>query len=231
EPPAALAQAAADGRVVAASRVAEDDRFDGPWADGPFEALLAMPVDGDGRGLVVVFFAEQRTFSGDDLEVGRRVAQATRAALERSRAFESERIARALSQQIARTASMLATELDPAAVLEEVVEQATTLLGADAGTVATLEGGELVVSATAGLGVEDVGGARAPSTGWLGGDVVQLRAPVAREDVSADELHAAGDVMFGFGYRGYLGVPLAGREGPLRGVVAVYSTEPRTWRD
>src|SRR5439155_11597176 len=63
EPPAALVQAAADGRVVAASRVAEDDRFDGPWADGPFEALLAMPVDGDGRGLVVVFFAEQRTFS------------------------------------------------------------------------------------------------------------------------------------------------------------------------
>jgi PAS domain S-box-containing protein len=230
EPPAVLAQAAVDGRVVAAPHVAEDGRFDGPWAAG-FKALLAMPVEGEGRGLVVVFFAEQRAFSGDDLEVGRRVAHATRAALMRSRAFESERIARALSQQLARTGSMLATELDPAAVLEEVVEQATTLLGADAGTVATLEGGELVVTATAGVGVEDVAGTRAPSTGWLGGDVVQLRAPVAREDVSADELHATGDGTLAFGYRGYLGVPLAGREGSLRGVVAVYSCEPRTWRD
>ena len=230
-PPAALTQAAADGRVVAAPRVREDDRFDDEWGDAPFEALLAMPVDGGGPGLVVVFFTEQRAFSGDDLELGRHVAQATRAALERSRAFESERMARALSQQLARTGSMLASELDPVAVLEEVVGQAATLLGADAGTVATLEGGELVISATAGLGLEDVAGARAPSTGWLGGDVIQLRAPVAREDVSADPLHAEADVVLGFGYRGYLGVPLAGREGSVLGVVAVYSSEPRTWRD
>src|SRR5205085_7859334 len=76
-----------------------------------------------------------------------------------------------------------------------------------------------------------LGGARAPSTGWLGGDVIQLRAPVAREDVSADPLHAEADVVLGFGYLGYLGVPLAGREGSVLGVVAVYSSEPRTWRD
>ena len=231
DPPAALTQAAADRRVVAAPRVREDDRFDDEWGDAPFEALLAMPVDGGGPGLVVVFFTDQRAFSSDDLELGRHVAQATRAALERSRAFESERMARALSQQLARTGSMLASELDPVAVLEEVVGQAATLLGADAGTVATLEGGELVISATAGLGLEDVAGARAPSTGWLGGDVIQLRAPVAREDVSADPLHAEADVVLGFGYRGYLGVPLAGREGSVLGVVAVYSSEPRTWRD
>jgi PAS domain S-box-containing protein len=231
DPPAALTQAAADSRVVAAPRAREDERFDGAWGDAPFEAVLAIPVDGDGRGLVVVFFGEQRTFSGDDLEVGRRVAQATRAALARSRAFESERIARTLSQQLARTGSTLATELDPVAVLEEVVGQATTLLGADAGSVATLEGGELVVSATAGLGLDDVAGMRAPTTGWLGGDVLQLRAPVVRDDVSADALHADADAVLALGYRGYLGVPLAGREGSVRGVVAVYSSEPRTWRD
>src|SRR6185312_11477927 len=120
DPPAAFVQAAADGRVVAAPRSREDERFEAEWREGPFEALLAIPVKAGGQGLVVVFFAEQRSFSGDDLEFGRRVAQATRAALERSRAFESERIARALSQQLARTGSTFATELDPAAVLEEV---------------------------------------------------------------------------------------------------------------
>src|SRR5262249_14004958 len=121
--------------------------------------------------------------------------------------------------------------LDPVAVLEEVVGQATTLLGADAGTVSTLEGGALVISATAGLGLEDVAGLRVPSTGWLGGDVIQLRAPVVRADVPADPRQAEAAVMPGYGYRGSLGVPLAGGEGSLRGVVAVYSVEPRTWRD
>jgi PAS domain S-box-containing protein len=229
--PAALTEAAADGRVVAASRAREDERFAGVWSDVPFEALLAVPVEGDGGGLIVVFFGERRAFAADDLELGRRVAQATRAALARSRAFESERIARGLSQQLARTGSMLATELDPVAVLEELVGQATHLIGAEAGAVATLENGELVVSATAGLGADDVAGVRAPSTGWFGGDVLQLRAPVAREDVSADALHAEADAVLALGYRGYLGVPLAGREGSVRGVVSVYSTEPRTWRD
>ena len=231
EPPAVLVQAAADGRVVAAPRAREDERFDEAWIRAPFEALLAIPVDGGGRGLIVVFFEQQRTFSGEDLEFGRRVAQATRAALERSRAFESERIARALSQQLARTGSMLATELDPVAVLEEVVGQATTLLGADAGTVATLNDGELLLSASAGLGIDDVIGLRIPSTGWLGGDVVQLRAPVVRPDVSAEGLHAEADPVIAQGHRGYLGVPLAGGEGSVRGVLAVYASEPRDWRD
>jgi PAS domain S-box-containing protein len=229
--PAALTEAAADARVVAAPRARGDERFDGVWREVDFEALVAFPVEGDGRGLIVVFFGEERAFVADDLELGRRVAQATRAALDRSRAFESERIARGLSQQLARTGSMLASELDPAAVLEELVGQATQLIGADAGTVATLENGELLVSATAGLGADDVAGARAPSTGWLGGDVLQLRAPVAREDVSSDALHAEADAVLALGFRGYLGVPLAGGEGAVRGVVSVYSAEPRTWRD
>jgi PAS domain S-box-containing protein len=229
--PAALSEAAADNRVVGAPRARDDERFEGIWSDVPVDALLAVPVEGEGSGLIVVFFGEERAFTADDLELGRRVAQATRAALARSRAFESERIARGLSQQLARTGSMLATELDPGALLEELVGQATHLLGAEAATVATLENGELVVSASAGLGADDVAGARAPSTGWLGGDVLQLRAPVARDDVSADALHAEADAVLALGYRGYLGVPLAGREGSARGVVSVYSSEPRTWRD
>src|SRR5262249_17340039 len=74
-------------------------------------------------------------------------------------------------------------------------------------------------------------GARAPSTGWLGGDVVQLRAPVARRDVTDDALHAEADAVLAQGYHAYLGVPLAGREGSLHGVLAVYGLEARGWRE
>ena len=228
-PPAVLVDAAADARVVAAPRVRVDERFDPEWRNAPFSALLAIPVEGGARGLVVVFFEESRSFSGDDLELARHVAQATRAALVRSRSFESERMARTLSQQLARTGSSFAAELDPAAVLEELVGQATTLLGAHAGSVAVVEGDELVTSAVVGPGLEELVGERGPSTGSLAGDVIQLRAPVSRADVAGDA-HALTDILLAGGYRSYLGVPLAGREGATRGVLAVYAADPRTWR-
>ena len=39
------------------------------------------------------------------------------------------------------------------------------------------------------------------------------------------------DALLARGHRGYLGVPLAGREGTLHGVLSVYSLAPRTWRE
>src|SRR5215212_7499263 len=231
ELPLALAEAAGDGRIVAAPRVAEDDRLDETWRNAPFASLLAIPIEGDSPGLVLVLFAEERSFDDDDLELARRLARAARGAFERSRLYEAERTARSLSQQLARTGSLLATELDPAAVLEEVVAQAAALLGVEAGALAQLEGDELVVSAAVGEGAEDALGARSPSTGWLGGDVVQSRAPVAYADVDADPALADADAVLSAGYRAYLGVPLTGREGALHGVLTVYDQEPRTWRE
>src|SRR5829696_5136842 len=231
ELPPALAEAAGDGRIVAAPRVADDDRLDERWRNAPFSSLLAIPIEGDSPGLVLVLFAEERSFDDDDLELARRLARAARGAFERSRLYEAERTARSLSQQLARTGSLLATELDPAAVLEEVVAQATALLGVDAGALAQLDGDELVVSAAVGEGAEDALGARSPSTGWLGGDVVQSRAPVAYADVAADPALADADAVLAAGYRAYLGVPLTGREGALHGVLTVYDREPRTWRE
>ena len=230
EPPNVLVEAASDGRMIAATRIADDVRFDRAWRAADFSSLLAIPVE-NRAGLVVVFDHDPRRYAAEDLELGRHVAQAARAALERSRAYEAERTARSLSQQLARTSSLLATELDPAAVLEEVVEQAVALLGADAGALASLEGDELVISATAGDSVEEAVGKRSLATAWLGGDVVQSRAPVSRDDVSADTSHAGTDAVLELGFRAYLGVPLAGPEGALHGVLAVYGREPRAWRE
>jgi PAS domain S-box-containing protein len=230
-PPPVLLDAAKEDRTVASSQLSEDERFDESWRGAPFASLLAIPLEGAVRGLVVVFFDRPHTFSADDLELARQVAQAARDALERSRLYEAERTARSLSQHLARTGSMLGAELDPAAVLEEVVGQAVALLGADAGAVASLERDELAITAATGEGVEAAIGARAPSTGWLGGDVVQLQTPVAREDVATDAALVAADAVLALGYRAYLGVPLLGREGALLGVLSVYGAEPRSWRE
>ena len=238
-PPAAasLASAAADRRTLASPRLESDDRFELPWRtlmdQAGFRALLAVPVASpraERSGLALVFFAQERMFREEELEVARRLAEAAHGALDRSELFEAERTARALSQQLARTGSVLATELDPTAVLDEVVQQAPVLLAADACGVFTLEEDELVVAAAFGDGADEFVGTRVSATAWLSGDVFQSRAPVAVEDASADDRLAAADPLVAAGYRAYVGVPLSGPEGAPVGVLAVYARRPRTWR-
>jgi two-component system phosphate regulon sensor histidine kinase PhoR len=232
-----LGAAAGESRLLASPDVARDDRFDRPWRDlaaaAGFRALLAVPIASqraERPGLVIVFFADERVFVDDDLELARHLRDTARGALERSELFEAERTARALSQQLARTGGVLATELDPAAVLDEVVQQAPSLLGADACAVRTAEDDELVVSAASGKGAEETVGTRATATAWLSGDVFQSRSPLAIEDVAADDRLVGADPILAAGYSAYLGVPLLGPEGELAGVLAVYSQRPRLWR-
>jgi two-component system phosphate regulon sensor histidine kinase PhoR len=233
-----LHAAAEESRIVVSGEIAADDRFDAPWRDGArragYSALLAVPFEAPRRatgGVVVVFFAESRSFSDDDLELARHLADATRGALERSDLFEGERTARALAQQLARTGSLLATELDPGAVLDEVVAQAPALVAADACVIRVLDGDELVVSAATGDHAEETIGVRSPSSGWLAGDVVQSRAPVVVTDAAEDARLVEADPLLSLGYRAFLGVPLMGPEGHLHGTLSVYALRPRAWRD
>jgi PAS domain S-box-containing protein len=234
----ALALAADERRVLAASAIESDDRFVEAWrelaAGGLYAALLSTPVEaprGQGVGLVVVFFEQERAFADDDLELAYHLAEAARGALDRSELFEAERTSRTLAQQLARTGSLLATELDPAAVLDEVVQQAPALLQADACAIRVLDDGELVVAAAAGEGAADSLDTRSPAETGLSGDVVQSRAPNAVPLVPTDRRLEELDPMLAAGYGSYLGVPLVGPEGALHGVLAVYARRPRSWRE
>jgi two-component system phosphate regulon sensor histidine kinase PhoR len=221
--------------VIAASALADDDRFDHSWrevaASAGYGSLLAVPVQApEGRdGLVVIFFMEPHRFSDYDLELALNLAGTARGALERSELFESERRARGLAQQLARTGTLLATELDPAAVLDEIVAQAPALLGADAAVVCLLEDDELVVSATGGQLPSRLLDSRSPATGWAAADAIQMRAPVAIGDVE-NEGPGASDPALVAGYRAFLAVPLIGSEGGMQGVLSVYAKRPRTWQ-
>jgi len=226
-----------EGRTLASPELAGDDRFDPEWrrafGGAGLRALLAVPVAtprAERSGLALVFFAEERRFTDEDLEIARHLADAARGALERSELFEGERTARALSQELARSGSVLATELDPAAVLDEVVQRAPALLVADACAVLMLEDDELVVGAAFGEGTNEAVGMRVSSAALLSGDVFQSRAPVALENAAADDHLAGADTLVEAGYSAYLGVPLFGPEGTPAGVLAVYARRPRAWR-
>ena len=230
-----LATCARNGTVIAAPALAEDERFDPDWrkaaASAGYGALLAVPVGAPGGrdGVAVVFFSGTRHFSDYDLELALNLAGTARGALERSELYESERRARGLAQQLARTGTLLATELDPAAVLDEIVAQAPALLEADAAVVRLVEDDELVVSATGGELPGDLLDSRAPATGWAAADAIQTGAPVAIGDVE-NEGPAASDPALAAGYRAFLAVPLLGSEGGPQGVLSVYSRRRRSWQ-
>jgi PAS domain S-box-containing protein len=233
--PEVLVRCASARTVLAAPALPDDDRFPAEWRETAREtgqqSALVVPVEapeGEG-GLTIVFFDQPRRFSDYDLDLARNLAGAARGALERSELFESERRARALAQQLARTGGLLSTELDPAAVLDEIVSQAPELLDADAAVVRLLQGDELVVSAVRGEIPPDLLDSRAPSTGWAGGDVVQMRAPVWVAD-AREPAGGGGDPVVSAGFPAFVAVPLVGTEDGLEGVLSVYSRDPRPWR-
>jgi PAS domain S-box-containing protein len=227
------------GRVLAAPNLAEDGRFDEQWRriadECGYRSLLVAPVEtprSEEGGLVLVFFAEERRFADDDLELARNLTAAARGALERSELFEGERRSRALAQKLAQTSTPLAQELDPAVVLDEVVRRSPELLSADAAVLRLLEGDELVVGAASGLPDEaTMLDSRLPSTARLAGDAVQSRAPVAVADARDDQRLLQADPVLAAGYAGYAGVPLVGPEGTVHGVLSVYTTDPRPWAE
>jgi PAS domain S-box-containing protein len=233
-----LFRAATEGRILVSSAIAEDERLLPDLKNcalaNDYQSLISVPVDAPrdaGRGLVLIFFAEQRSFSDDDLELARHLADATRGALERSELFEAERGARALAQQLTRTGRLLTSELDPAAVLDEVVQQAPALVNAEAGAFRLLDGEELVVTAADGEGAEAALGSRSPAGGWLSGDVIQSGTPVALARAGDDERLRGLDPMLQAGHAAFLGVPVGGAEGTTVGVLAVYASVPREWRE
>ncbi len=231
-----LLTAAERRRVLAAPTIESDDRFGPDWraltAESGVASLLAVPVESpkrDGPGLGLVFFAEEQTFSDDEIELANNLAGAARGALERAELYEAERQSRAVAQQLARTGAALASELDPDAILEEIVGRARELVGADAAAVSLLEGDELVVSAVHGEDAEAALGSRTSAVGELAGEIVQSRQPLAVGEVEG--VPSGSDPILETGHRAFLGAPLIGSEGTVHGVLAVYGRTPRTWRE
>jgi PAS domain S-box-containing protein len=233
-----IVRAAVQGRVIASPSLPEDERLPETWraaaAGEGYVSLLAVPFEAArsaGNALVLVFFGKERSFTEDDLELARHLGDAARGALERAELFEAERSARALAQQLTRTGRLLTSELEPAAVLDEVVEQAWGLVNAAACAIRLLEGDELVVMAADGPGAEGAVGARSSAAGWLCGDVIQSASPVALGNAGEDGRLREIDALLAAGHVAYVGVPLAGTDGAPVGTLAVYDTAERAWRE
>ncbi len=228
--------AAEDERIISASDLAEDDRFDDATrallVEDGYTALLSAPVQrtAGANVSVVVLFRSGRSFSDDDLALARHLSRAARGALERSELFEAERRARNLSQRLATVGARLVTKLEPGVILDEVVREAPTLVGADAAAIRLLEGEDLVVRAAAGAGVAGLVGTHASSGVGLLGDVVQARQPETADDARAAPQLGRGDPLLADTMASCVAVPMSGHSGAIHGILSVYGASPRVWR-
>jgi two-component system, OmpR family, phosphate regulon sensor histidine kinase PhoR len=230
-----LEHAAHEGKTIASASLAADERFEDSFRElADAASLLAIPIapPRSERGAVaLVLFRDAHMFSDEDVDLAGQLAARAKAALARSELFEVERRSRLLAQQLADTGTLFSGELEPGAVLDEVVEQAPVVLRADAATIRVLEGDELVVAAAAGAGATQVHGTRTSADARPAGSVVHTRAPVAIENVAGDALLVEGEPLLARGYAAYLAVPLFRAEGELHGVLAVLSRKPRSWQE
>ena len=230
--PPALEAARATRQVLAAASVAGDERFGPEWQRSPIASLLAVPVSEGAGGLLLVCFRAPRAFTGHDLELAQQVAAAAHGALERSRLFEAERAARALAQQLARAAAALASELDPDAVLAG--DRSGGGRPGRRGCGARLDARRRRARRRRRRG--------APRPRRRVAHVLRRRTappatcsrPAHRSHSQPGRRHAGhglADPLLARGLAGYLGVPLAGSGDEPRGVLSVYSHEPRSWRE
>jgi PAS domain S-box-containing protein len=228
--------AARKERVIVATALADDDRFDEGLrkllGKAGYHSLLSAPVAGmHGQSdAVVVLFAEERTFSDDDLAVARHLTGVAKGALERSELFEGERRARGFSQRLAAVSALLATKLEPEVALTEVAREAPTLLGAEAAVVRLLEHDELVVSAAFGDGTKGLVGRRSSSTDGAAGIVAQSRSPHSLQDARETPRFGREDPMLESAMVSVVSVPMIVRGG-LYGVLSVYASRPRLWHE
>jgi PAS domain S-box-containing protein len=230
-----LAHAAQERRTIASADLESDERFEDAFREvAEAASLLAIPLPlprGDRSALALVLFKQTHVFTDDDLDLAEQLAVRAKAALARSELFEVERRSRLLAQQLADTGTLFSGELEPAAVLDEVVEQAPIVLRADAASIRLLDGEELVVASAAGAGASQIEGTRAVADAPPAGTVIHTRGPLALEDVGGDALLVEGEPLLARGYSAYLAVPLFGAEGELHGVLAVFSRRPRIWQE
>jgi PAS domain S-box-containing protein len=236
EAAASFEAAAREERVIVSTSLADDDRFDEDLrtllGKAGYRSLLSAPVAGPHgeSDAVVVLFAEERTFSDDDLAVARHLTEAAKGALERSELFEAERRARGFSQRLAAVGGLLATKLEPEVALVEVAREAPALLGADAAVVRLLQHEELVVAAASGDGTKGLVNRRSSSADGVAGIVAQSRSPLAVSDARGTPRFGREDPLLEGAMMSVVSVPMI-VQGGLYGVLSVYASRPRMWHE
>jgi signal transduction histidine kinase len=215
------------GRVVAEVRpllleeVADSTGLDLLGGDA-LRAALAVPLVARGvvLGVLVVATIEDRRFAGDALDLLRFAADRAALGIDYARAFEAERDARILLENVQTVTDAALAHLELEELLRVLLPKVRAILDADTCAVLLLDedGDELVARAALGIEEEVEQGVRIPVGGGFAGRVAATRRPVVLADL--DRAHVLNPILRQKGLKSMLGVPLLDR-GEAIGVLHV----------
>jgi signal transduction histidine kinase len=189
------------------------------YSDAPFGAVIGVPLkwgpSGEVRGVLIVLHERGlAVFSDEDTWLLSLFADQVSIVLENARLYQHAREqARQLStiNEVGRT---IASARDLSEILNLVMSKAVEILGAEAGSLLLLEGGEeLVFQVALGPTGDQLVGMRLPIGQGLVGAVAQEGEPIIVNDVKSDpRWSVAVDESTSFVTRSILAVPLASRD-------------------
>ncbi|HWP34518.1 MAG TPA: GAF domain-containing protein, partial [Thermodesulfobacteriota bacterium] len=206
-------------------------RLGPPLARAGIRQLLLTPLTADGRlfGALAVDDAGGRRppFGPDDLLLAESFGVRLGAAVDRLQRVEAERRRTRELLALQRTTQQLASTLSLPALLPVVVEEAASLLDADAVVLRLKEGDELVLAAhSPGVPAEEIRPRVQAGAKWGGGQVVTRNAPVVIPDLKLEPEARQSRFWQAMDYRSYLGVPIR-TAGVVTGVLGFYARRPR----
>ncbi len=180
---------------VIVSDLREDDR----WMIFPDDELqqgsaIVVPFVRDNAvvGLLTLIHPEVHHFSTDHLILLTTIAGQVATAIENARLYQqTDEALRRRVQELSLLLDVslaMTSSLDLAQVLDVIMMEASTVLGAEAGSVLLLdeESGELVFEVSVGAGAETLKGRRLPAGVGVAGWVTQEGQPVLVSDVNQD---------------------------------------------
>jgi signal transduction histidine kinase/transcriptional regulator with XRE-family HTH domain len=206
------------------------------------KSMIATPVHVKDKlyGSLHLYFAEQRQFAAEDVELAKTFGDQAALALENSQSHDQTERRAKVAESLRDIMEVLNSDMPFDKVLDRIVSQASNLLGAAAVAVYKLfpEEALLRIQAAAGLSAEYAAQMSIPVGEAAVGKAVLTKEPFQVYDISAaftDEDDIASDPKrrqllhkLVVEYRSVLAVPLIIKD-EVYGGITVYYQEPREW--
>ncbi len=224
---------AAERRAIAITDVDHADILNPILREKGIQSLLGVPllVEGAVIGVLHVGSLTPREFTADERDLLQLAADRAALALEQTRLFRQERVARESAEAATQRLESLQLITDATLaylgeedLLHELLQRVSNILAADTVAILMLEGDTLHARAAKGIEEEVEQGVRIPVGRGFAGRIAAERRAIAITDV--DHADILNPILREKGIQSLLGVPLL-VEGAVIGVLHVGSLTPR----
>ncbi|MFW6075088.1 MAG: GAF domain-containing protein, partial [Chloroflexota bacterium] len=195
-------------------------------------SVVATPIPGQDRpaGSIFVTRSEPYAFPDHDLALLRTVANLIGIWLRDARVYDESKQRAQDLQDVQHISRIVASSLDVAQTLAELVSLVPRMLDADGCSVRLLEDGDMVLAAGAGE-VSLTFAERIPLRETESANMPDDLQPVFKRDLRTDPATRKNVKRKGIKARGWAAAPLINEHGQVFGAISVHTASPRDWSE